>query len=279
MYSLLIPFVISLIALSTCFLLKASTGTTIFSGLLGYLAPFFLIGFIYKKKITLVQSELQEAMNLAKKETNRKVQHFQSQRNANFNLLKSQVKEVQKKAFREALESTSRFEPFRKWNVLMGRQIETMKLQFHYQLKEYDQVDALFAKAGILKGPFIFDPMMIAMKMARQYKQNDIVGVEKTYKEHIKWLRGNRGVLVYGLMAWIYVKEKEPEKARQILSKGKDVTGNETLAKNWKRLSNCKDNKFTNVGLGEDWYSLYLEPMPDPKKYKARGNGRSGRNF
>jgi len=63
------------------------------------------------------------------------------------------------------------------------------------------------------------------------------------------------------------------------LNKAKGSTGNETLATNWEMLSNCKEKSFSNAGLGEEWYGLYLENPPNPKQQRMRGDARGGRGF
>ncbi len=279
MLVLLISALISAAAVLACNIMQVSSGTTIFSGLAGFFVFFFLIGFLVRKKVTSLQDELQQIMTVAQQRMNRKIQQFQSKPNGNIKLIQRQLEEGQQAACKEALEFTRRLEPFKKWGLMMNRQIETMRLQFHYQLKEFEQVDALFSKAGLLKGPIMMEPMMIAMKMARQYKNKDVAGAEKTFKRRIKWFRGNRGTLLYGLMSWIFMKQKESEKARQLLNKAKDITSDKTLASNWELLSNCKDKSFSNAGLGDEWYSLYLENPPTPKQQRMRGDGRSGRGF
>jgi hypothetical protein len=75
------------------------------------------------------------------------------------------------------------------------------------------------------------------------------------------------------------MKEGEPEKARQLLLKAKGVTASEVLAKNWELLSNCKEKSFSNAGLGDEWYSLYLETPRAPKPQRVRGNAKGGRPF
>ena len=53
-------------------------------------------------------------------------------------MLKAQLKKALK---------FSSLEAYKKWNLLMDKQISTMKLQFNYQLKEFEIVDEVIAKA------------------------------------------------------------------------------------------------------------------------------------
>lgn len=123
------------------------------------------------------------------------------------------------------------------------------------------------------------EPMAVAMRMARCYKNDDLAGAKKVFKRKIMWFRGDRGTLLYGLMSWIYVKVGEPDEARQILLKAKEATGGDTFKRNWEHLSNNREKSFSNAGLGDQWYSLYLENPPAPKQQRMRGNGRNPRGF
>jgi len=279
MLSLLISILASITLAGALVASDITTGTTIFFGIIGFIAAFFLIGFLVRKKITKVQNELQEIMLSGQKRMNRKVQQFQSKPGGNIKLIQRQIEADQKVIHKQGLDFTARLEPFKKWSFLMGRQIATMRMQFLYQLKEFDQVDEILARGGLFRGPMMMEPMQVAMKMARQYKNKDVAGAEKTFTRRIKWFRGDRGTLLYGLMSWIFIKEGEPEKARQLLIKAKDATGNETFIQNWERLSNDKVKSFSNAGLGEEWYGLYLENPPTPKQQRMRGNPHKGRRF
>ena len=279
MLSLLISILVSITLVGGLMASQAKLGMTIFFGIIGFIASFFLIGWLVRKKITKVQNELQEIMLGGQRRMNRKVQQFQSKPNGNIKLIQRQLEADQKVIYKKGLDFTQHLEPFRKWSLLMGRQIATMRLQFLYQLKEFAQVDKILAGGGMLKGPLMMEPMTVAMKMARQYKNKDVAGAEKTFKRRVKWFRGDRGTLLYGLMTWILVKEGELEKARKLLIKAKDATGNETFTHNWERLSNDKAKSFSNAGLGEEWYGLYLENPPIPKQQRVRGNARKGRGF
>ncbi len=270
MFSLLIAVVVSAIVVTALKVAQIQQGTTVFFGIVGFIAAYYLVGFLVRKQITKVQKELEGIMKAGQQRISRKIQQAQTKPGVNVKLLQRQLENDQMAVVKDALKFTERLEPFRKWNLLMGRQIATMRMQFLYQLKEFEQVDELLASQGLFKGPMMMEPMAVAMKMARQYKNGDIAGAEKTFKKKIKWFRQDRGTLLYALMSWILVKEDKLEEARQLLKKGKEASNNETLTFNWERLSNDKPKSFSNAGLGEEWYGLYLEKPPQPKQQRVR---------
>jgi hypothetical protein len=274
MLSLLLSVLVSITLTINLIASGVKTGTTIFFGILGFIAAFYLIGFLVRKRIAKVQNELQGIMMDGQKRMQRKIQQFQTKPGGNIKLMQRTIEADQKVIYKQGLDFIPRLESFKKWSLLMGRQIATMRMQFLYQLKEFAQVDEILATGGLFKGPMMMEPITVAMKIARQYKNKDVAGAEKTFKRRIKWFRGDRGTLLYGIMSWIFVKEGEVEKARQLLNKAKDATENETFSQNWIKLSNDKVKSFSNAGLGEEWYGLYLENPPQPKQQRMRGKGR-----
>jgi hypothetical protein len=279
MIALLISVIVSASAVSACIVYHVGSGGTTAAGIAGLLLAHFGIGFIVRKKMTAVQGEMQEKLVNGQKQMNRKIQIFQTKPGGNIKQIQRQLEGDQRALISEALVFVDRFEPFKKWSLLMGRQIATMRMQFLYQLKKFEEVDRLLATRGLFKGPLMMEPMTIAMKMARQFKNGDLAGAEKTFKRHIKWMRGNRGTLLFGLMTWIYMQQGESEKARQLLVKAKEITADQTFSHNWEMLSNNKESAFSNAGLGEEWYGLYLETPPMPKQQRMRGNAGGGRRF
>ena len=279
MIPLLISALVATALAGTLITSQVSTGATVFYSIVGFIGTFFLVGFPVRKKMSKVQGELQERMQAAQGRMQRKVQQFQNKPGGNVKQMQRQLEMDQKAMLKEGLEFTQRLEPFRKWSLLTGRQIATMRFQFHYQLKEFDQVDETLATCGFLRGPMMMDPMASAMWMARCYKKDDLAGAEKIYQRRIKWSRGDRGTLLYGLMSWIYVQVGKPDEARQVLLKAKEATGDETFIRNWDHLSNDRVKSFSNAGLGDQWYALYLENPPAPKQQRMRGNGRNPRGF
>lgn len=279
MLSLLISALVATAIAGALIASQASTGALVTFSTAGFVGAFFLIGFLVRKRMSKAQDALQQSMQAAQRRMQRKVQQFQNKPGGNVKQLQRQLEMDQKTMFKEGLELTKRLEPFRKWSLLTGRQIATMRLQFHYQLQEFDQVDEILATCGFLRGPMMIDPMAAAMRMARCYKNDDLEGAKKVFKRRIRWSRGDRGKLLYGLMSWIYVKVGEPDEARRVLLKAKESTGVETFARNWEHLSNDRVKSFSNAGLGDEWYSLYLETPPTPKQQRMRGAGRGPRGF
>ena len=279
MLSVLISILVSIALTAGLKALDVNTPTTIFFGVTGFIASFILIGWLVRRQIAKTQKDLEKIMLTGQQRIQRKVHQFQSKPGGNIKLIQRQLEADQKTIYQECLDFTPRLEPFKKWSLMMGRQIATLRLQFLYQLKEFEQVDAILAASGMFKGPVFMEPMTVAMKIARQYKNKDVAGAEKTFKKKIKWFRGDRGTILYGVMTWILVKEGKTEEARDLLVKAKDATGHATFTHNWEQLSNERTKAFSNSGLGEEWYGLYLESPPQPKQQRVQMGGRKGRRF
>ena len=90
---------------------------------------------------------------------------------------------------------------------------------------------------------------------------------EKTFKKKIRRYKTDNATLLYALYSWILVKTDESEEAIKVLLKGKKVTDNDTITRNWENLVNGRIKKFSNAGIGDEWYSLYLE---EPKIQKPK---------
>jgi hypothetical protein len=279
MLSLLISALVATALASALIASQFSAGTTVFYSIVGFTGTFFLVGFLVRKKMSKAQGALQESMQAAQGRMQRKVQQFQNKPGGNVKQIQRELEMDQKVMVKQGLELTKGLEPFRKWSLLTGRQIATMRLQFYYQLKEFDKVDEILGTCGFLRGPMMIEPVAVAMRMARCYKNDDLAGAKKVFKRKIMWFRGDRGTLLYGLMSWIYVKVGEPDEARQLMLKAKEATGADTFSRNWEHLSNDRVKSFSNAGLGDEWYSLGLENPPVVKQQRMRGNGRNSRGF
>ncbi len=278
MYSILISIALSCVFVAAGNLMGMRASAITFYAIVGLIVPQVAISLVLRKTMKAKNEEMNDIIVKGQKQLNNSINQLSAKSGGNIKLMQKQLENGQQATFKKALDFTASFEPYKKWNILMGRQIDTMRLQFNYYLKNFDAVDELLAK-GKFKGPLLIDPMTVCLKMARQYKNKDLAGVEKTFNWHIKFFRGTRGTIIYALVSWIFVKEGEIEKARQILAKGKDSTANETLAKNWELLSNGKEKQFSNADLGDEWYGLALETPKTQKMQRVRGNANGHRHF
>ena len=232
----------------------------IVSGVLLFIALQVLIGLYTRKRVKKLTNNIQDIILGGQEKLNRKVQFFQQKPQGGMKTMQTILEKDQHVFIREALEATKRLEPLFPWNILLRKQVNTMRMQFYYQLKDFDKTDELIPKAMYV------EPMSIAMKMARQYKNND-KGYKKTFQRKSGKYKSDNAALLYAVYSWMLVKTGEIEEAIKILLKAKKVTDNETIAKNWENLVNGKIKKFSNAGIGDQWYSLYLE---EPRNQKPK---------
>lgn len=221
-------------------------------------------GLFFRRKVTQVTDEIQQVILAAQEKISRKANMFQQRPAGGVKHMQKLLEKDQHASLRQAIELVGKLEPFFPWSLLLKKQADTMKMQFYYQLGEFNKVDEL------LPNCMYMEAITVAMKMARQYKNND-PGIEKTYKSKIKKFKGDNGVLLYSLYAWVLLKQGKKDEAFEVLTNAKDKTDNEVILRNWEMLANDKEKSFSNAGLGDEWYSLRLENMKNPKqKMKKR---------
>ncbi|MDD5697504.1 MAG: hypothetical protein PHH77_02710 [Victivallaceae bacterium] len=210
------------------------------------------IGLFIRRQINKINTLIQDQMTEAQRKINRKLQIFQSRPGANVKSVQKSLENEQNAAIAEALKTTYRIDPYFKWNFLLRKQISTMRMMFYYQMKDFRKVDEL------LPDCLLFDPRATAFKIARLYKRG-APGIDKLFRQKIKRLKGENAALLYGLYSWILVKNGETEKALQLLTEARKKVDHPTIVENREKLANGKVKQFSNSGLGELWYSLYLE--------------------
>lgn len=221
-----------------------------------------LIGLYIRTRVNKVNNAIQAKLQEVQTKIQRKVNMMQQKPGMSPKFMQGTIEKEQAAAVHNALEMTEQLKRYYLWSPLLSKQINTMKMMFHYQIKEFAQADALMNKC------LFFDPTSSAMRIARMYRKND-PGLDKFAKSKLKRAKGESGVLLYALYSWILVKRNELEKARNILAESKKRCDNEVLNANWERLANDKAKNFSNAALGEMWYMLYLEE-PKVKTQRMR---------
>lgn len=227
-------------------------------GILAFLVFQITVGLIIRKKIINISKEIQDVLVEGQKKLSRMVQNFQRKPLGSNALMQKALEKEQNSFIQTALDTVCRLEPYCHWNFMIRKQMNSMKMQFNYQLKNFEEVDKILDKC------LYSDPLAVAMKMARMYS-NDKPGIDKFFAKKVKKFKGEQGAILYGLYSWILVKKNEIDAAIKVLTEGKTATGSEVLEQNWMQLANGKVKKFSNAGLGEQWYALYLE---EPKQVK-----------
>lgn len=228
-------------------------------GILAVIIVQLLFGLFFRKKVNSITDAIQNVIIEGQNKVQRKANMFQQRPAGGIKHMQKLLEKDQHASLRKALELTEQLEPWYKWSILLKKQVSTMRMQFYYQLGEYDKVDQLMPKCMFL------EPITVAMKMARQYK-NDDPNLEKTFKSKIKKFKDDRGVILYAVYTWILMKKGETDKAYEVLTKAKEKTSNEVIHKNWEHLANKKFKSFSNANLGDEWYSLKLEKPKIPKQ-------------
>lgn len=271
MYSIAISIVISL---SVFFgLWKSETslvGWAILWGIIALITSMVALNLILRKRIMAVMQEMQEMLMEGQKRMQIRVNAYQHKPVGDPKRVMAEMEAAQKKLLNQALEYTQKLEPFRYWTPLFGRQLNTTRMQFHYQMQEFKKVDALMPKC------LIMEPISAAMKIARlQANKAEIEDIEKAFHKAKARLKYNQSALLYALMSWIYVKNNLPEKAHTLLIKGCEDNENETLKRNRDRLANNKSREFSNANFGDEWYALFLEqPKIQIRRQNPRMDGR-----
>ena len=241
------------------------TGSALWGSLIGIAVLILIqisIGLFIRRRVNAVNATIQQQMDEAKGKIQRKINMMQQRPGMSQKFLQNTVEKDQTAAVHQALQEVDKLKCYYLWSPMLSKQINTMKMMFHYQIKEFDKVDALLDKC------FYFDPASSAMKIARLYKKNN-PKLDKFALSKLKRAKGDSGVLLYALYSWILVKRNDIEGAVKLLAESKKRCDNEVLNANWERLVNGKVKNFSNAAIGEMWYMLYLEE-PKVKTQRMR---------
>ena len=232
-------------------------------GILGFFAVTIPVNLVVKKRLEAVFTGVQEMIEESQGMLRRKLNRMQNKLTGSGKGLQKELEKQQAVGIREALKALEAVKPLRKWSLLAERQTNTLRAQLHFQIKEFDKADEYFRHCLIL------DPMTLAMKMARQYKRGELEAFEKAFRKGVRRFKDEKGVLLYALYSWSLVKENRVDEAVALLDKAKEDTEDEVLRSNWEHLANGRLRRFSNAGLGDQWYALHLE-TPKPVRVKQR---------
>ncbi len=236
---------------------------------------------LIKKRMELLFGNVQQKVEETQDQLRRKINMMQAKMTSGGKGLQRRMEKEQAAGIREAIKELDHVRSLYKWNLLAERQVNTMCAQMYYQIKEFDNADKCFKKC------FIMDSLTLAMKMTRQYSRKDeaekpenaetnkeakLKELGKAFNKGVKRFKDEQGIILYALYSWILVKEQRIDEAIEVLNDGKEKTEDETIRSNWEHLVNGRTRRFSNAGLGDQWYAMHLE-NPKPIKVKQRFGG------
>lgn len=235
-------------------------------GVLGFMGVIVLINLLMRKRLEAIFKDVQTSVIETQERLKRKITMLQNKMQGGPKL-QAMIEKEQAESIRETIKILDRVAPLKKWNVLAARQADTLRGQLLFQIKDFEAADPFLDKALVL------EPLTLAMQMTRWYKRGKMDDVSKAFKKGVKRFKDEKATLIYALYSWILVTEGRQDEAVVVLDEGKTKTENETLKQNWDHLVNNRPKRFSNAGLGEQWYALYLE---QPKAQIVRSQAAFG---
>lgn len=271
MYTLLLSFLFGAVVGTALGMTDSATvAWSIFWGILAAAAAYAGAAIYFRRALGRRMAAIQDIMLEGQRKIQARMKLFEARPMGDPRQLMREMEGSMNKVLRAALDKSSTLQPFVGWVPLMRRQISTMRMQFHYQLKEFDKVDELLPKCIFL------DPLSLSMKLAQLYRRKTPADdIRKEFDKAIPRFKYNQSVLPYSLMAWIYVQEKRDGDAHALLVKACKDNEHDTLKRNRDRLANQRMREFSNAGLADQWYALYLEtPKMQTRRVMPRADGR-----
>lgn len=236
--------------------LEWGRGWSIFTGVMSFMVAQFGLGMWLQRKVKADMMAVQRILEAGQRKLQEKTRRWQMRPPSSMKAAQHELAEDTKVFVREALAQTLVLRKYRFLVPMIERQIATAQLQLNWMIKDFKAVDKLLPKA------LIIDPTTAAMKMARMYKTGaSLEEIEKVYRKAVRRVSYNGGVLPAAAMSWMQVEKAgdEGESAFRTLTEALKKSDDATLKRNRELLMNKRLAHFSNSGLGDQWYSLYLE--------------------
>ena len=239
-------------------------GWSVFLGLVSFGVFQAAFGFFIQRKVKADMAKVQGILEGGQKRLQQKMQRWQMRPPGSIQAAQKEIADDTRVFVKEALAETENLRKYRLWVPMIERQMATAQLQLNWMIKDFKRVDDLMPKAMFL------DPTTVAIKLARQQMRGEeIAAMEKTYRKGVRRLRYNQNVLLAATWSWILVNRGKVDEAFKALTEALKNSDDATLKRNHECLMNTKVAHFNNSGIGDQWYSLFLEE-PKVKTQRPR---------
>lgn len=236
----------------------SSIGWAIALGLLLFLALNTAVGLMLKNRIKALMDRVQGVLQAGQRQVQEKTNSWRFRPPGSPKQAQIEIQKMQHALIERALDESGAFEPYFNWVPLLRRQVATMRMQLHYQDRNWAEVDRLMPKCLFL------EPLTMSMRLARMYTnggRDDKAReeMEKFFAKCAKRLRYGQGAILYGTYAWTKVQGGDLDGAVATLNAATKKMENETIKCNLELLLNGKPKHFNLSGFGDEWYALALE--------------------
>ncbi len=239
-------------------------GWSLFLGVVAFGVFQSVVGLTLQRKVKADMMKVQGILEAGQKRLSVKMQRWQLRPPGSIQAAQKEIADDTKVFVKEALAQTDSLAKYKWWIPMIDRQMATAQLQLNWMIRDFKKVDELMPKAMFL------DPTTVAMKLARQQMLDvDLAEMEKVYRKAVKRLKYNQNVLLAATWSWILVKRGKVDDAFKALTEALKNSDNEVLKRNHESLMNNRLAHFNNSGIGDQWYSLYLEE-PKVKMQRPR---------
>ena len=229
-------------------------GWSIFDGVLVFGVFQGVAAFFMQKCVKADMEKVQAILMAGQRKLQKKTQQWQFRPPGSIQAAQREIAADTRVFVAEALAETEKLRKYRLWIPMMERQIATAQFQLNWMIKNFNAVDKLMPKALFL------DPTMAAMKMARLYATGaGVAEIKKVYEKAVARVKYNGNVLLAATMSWIEVQKGDTDAAFKTLTEALKKSDDETLKRNHESLMNNRIGHFSNSGIGDQWYSLFLE--------------------
>lgn len=234
-------------------------------GLLAAILAQLGLSWLMRKRIQREMNAVQSILLDGQKRLQHKVNQWQTRPPGSVKQAQNEMERDQARFLEQALTATRRLERFYRWSPMLKRQTSTLRMQLHYQRKDYAAVDRLMPEC------LFMDPITMSMKLARMYRRDEPTeAIDAAFRKFKRRLRYGQGAIVYALLAWILVQRKAPDQAHKLLLEAGTRMKNDVIDRNRDQLANNRVRQFSNAGLGDEWYALGLE-QPKIQTQRQRG--------
>ncbi len=232
-------------------------------GVATFLLIQLLIGLLIRWRMKQYQAALQAVMIEAQGKVNRQMTIYQRRPPSSMREAQETVNRIQTQASRRMLEILDSCQKLTWWNFLLGKQLNAMRVQLYFQLREFKKVDELLPKSLLL------DQQSLAIQLVRFYRNED-AKLDKFYRRKCARRKGDDVAFLACVYAWIKLKQGDAKTALQALIAAKGRSDHAVLLENCEKLQNDRAKNFSNAAFGDPWYSLLLEEPKVKAQRQAR---------